>query len=240
MKKFDVLILTGRPASGKSEVIDYIKHLSPEERLERLGIGEIEEIDDFPFVWECFEIDDALEKIGSERVFTQSNYYFKDPARMWRFFIERINREYEKRLQADPHFFDRKTLLVEFARGGERGLSDAFSQLNPEILKRAGVLYIHVSHAESVRRNKVRARPGAEGSILYHSLPDDKMDAYYRISDWSELAEGRAGYLIAQGRRVPYSVFENESDVTSDSTRLGEELHEALESMPPQLMDRSV
>jgi len=35
MEQFPVLILTGRPASGKSEIIDYLLHLDPVERLHR-------------------------------------------------------------------------------------------------------------------------------------------------------------------------------------------------------------
>ena len=38
MEQFPVLILTGRPASGKSEIIDYLLHLAPVERLHRFRI----------------------------------------------------------------------------------------------------------------------------------------------------------------------------------------------------------
>ena len=38
MEQFPVLILTGRPASGKSEIIDYLLHLDPAERLHRFRI----------------------------------------------------------------------------------------------------------------------------------------------------------------------------------------------------------
>lgn len=38
MEQFPVLILTGRPASGKSEIIDYLLHLDPVERLHRFRI----------------------------------------------------------------------------------------------------------------------------------------------------------------------------------------------------------
>ena len=38
MEQFPVLILTGRPASGKSEIIDYLLHFDPVERLNRFRI----------------------------------------------------------------------------------------------------------------------------------------------------------------------------------------------------------
>ena len=40
---FEVIVLTGRPAAGKSEVIDYLKKTPVEERRRRFHIGEFEE-----------------------------------------------------------------------------------------------------------------------------------------------------------------------------------------------------
>jgi len=51
---FDIILLTGRPGSGKSEVIDYLKQTPLEERLRRFHIGPFEEIDDFPMLWAWF------------------------------------------------------------------------------------------------------------------------------------------------------------------------------------------
>ena len=42
---FPILILTARPAAGKSEVIDYLKKADPAERLKRFHIGNVDEID---------------------------------------------------------------------------------------------------------------------------------------------------------------------------------------------------
>jgi hypothetical protein len=39
---FDILILNGRPAAGKSEVIDYLKKTPLEERIRRFHIGAFE------------------------------------------------------------------------------------------------------------------------------------------------------------------------------------------------------
>ena len=61
---FDIIILNGRPAAGKSEVIDFLKRVPPEERVKKFHIGEFEEIDDFPILWEQFEDDDLLEDMG--------------------------------------------------------------------------------------------------------------------------------------------------------------------------------
>ncbi len=45
---FEKIILLGRPASGKSEIINYIKNTPEDERKSRFHIGKLVEIDDFP------------------------------------------------------------------------------------------------------------------------------------------------------------------------------------------------
>ncbi len=44
---FPILIITGRPAAGKSEVIDFLKKTNAKERLERFHIADFEELNDF-------------------------------------------------------------------------------------------------------------------------------------------------------------------------------------------------
>ena len=220
---FDVIILIGRPAAGKSEVIDFLKKTSPEERSKRFHIGAFEEVDDFVYVWETFEVDDILSRHGKQRIWSDEKYWFKDPF-VWNLYIERINLSYRKKLAANPHYHDSTTALVEFARGGENGFGEAFSYLHEEILKRAVIIYIKVSYEESVRKNRRRARPGMEDSILYHSLPDEKMEFYYKTNDWDKLTAKNSHYIEIKGYRVPYVVFENEPEKTDDPVKLGGEL----------------
>ena len=44
---FDIILLNGRPAAGKSEIIDYLKQVPLNERIQRFHIGAFDEIDDF-------------------------------------------------------------------------------------------------------------------------------------------------------------------------------------------------
>ena len=224
-ENFDVIILTARPASGKSEIIHYLKNIMPEERKKRFHIGEFEEIDDFPFVWDCFIVDDILTKHGKERLFTNEDYYFKDHF-IWNLFIEKINVAYAKKLAYEPDYHNNKTVIIEFARGGENGIGEALSYLSEDILKKAGIFYINVSYEESVRKNRARAQTGAEDSILFHSLPDEKMEYYYKINDWGKLSSINPDYIDIKGINVPYTVFNNEPDIT---TAGGEPLGKALE-----------
>ena len=225
MNHFPVIILTARPASGKSEVIHYLKSTSTVDRIKRFHIAEFEEIDDFPFVWDSFVIDDILTKHGKERFFTREDYYFKDHF-IWNLFIEKINVAYAKRLAYEPNYHDDKTVIIEFARGGENGISEALSYLSDDILKKAGIFYLNVSYEESVRKNRARARVGQEDSILFHSLPDDKMEYYYKTNDWEKLAAKDPEFIDVKGIKVPYSVFQNEPDLT---TAAGEPLGQVLE-----------
>ncbi|HUN64582.1 MAG TPA: hypothetical protein VMW43_00670 [Bacteroidota bacterium] len=220
---FDVIILLGRPAAGKSEVIDFLKKTPLPDRQQKYHVAEFEELDDFVYVWETFEVDDMLTRHGKPRIWTDEKYWFKDDF-LWNLYIERINLAYRKKLAADPRYHDNRTTIVEFSRGGERGFSEAFSYLHEDILKRACIVYIKVSYEESVRKNRRRARPGQEDSILFHSLPDDKMEYYYRTNDWETLAAKDPAVITIKGIRVPYAVFENEPEKTLDPKLLGTEL----------------
>ena len=227
METFDVIILTGRPAAGKSEVIDYLKKCPLEERIRRFHIGAFEEFDDFPYVWDIFEVDDILERAGRPRLWTDSRYYFTDEY-VWDLFIEKINLAFAKRLAEDPDWLSRNTAIVEFARGGENGIGHALSVCSDEILKRAGLVYIKVSYEESVRKNRRRFKPELAHSILYHSLPDDKMEFYYKENDWEKLTRDHPASIRISRFSVPFSVFPNEPEVTLDPEALGRTLEATL------------
>ena len=227
---FPILIITGRPASGKSELIDFLKKCNPVERKKRFHIGEFEELDDFVYVWETFEVDDILSQHGKPRVWTDEKYWFKDHF-IWNLYIERINLEYRKKLARDAAYHDRMTTLVEFARGGENGIEEALGYLHEEVLKRARLIYIRVSYEESVRKNHRRARKGMEDSILYHSLPDAKMEYYYKVNDWEKLEARNPKYIEVKGFKVPYAVFENEPEKTLDPVQIGIELERVTKNL---------
>ena len=220
---FPILVIIGRPAAGKSEVIDFLKNSDPRERLSRFHIADFEELDDFVYVWETFETDDILTRHGKPRLWTDEKYWFKDHF-IWNLYIERINLEYRKKLARNPNYHNDKTTLIEFARGGDNGISEALGYLHEDVLRRASLLYIKVSYEESVRKNRRRARPGEEHSILHHSLPDEKMDYYYRTNDWERLATKDPNHIDVKGFKIPYAVFENEPEKTLDPSLIAQEL----------------
>ncbi len=118
---FDIIILIGRPASGKSEIIDYLLKLPEAERRERFHLGKLGFIDDFPMLWTWFEEDYILaEKFGQPRLHTDEQGYFKDEY-LWHLLIERIDMEYGKLVRDQPDYYADHSTIVEFARGTEHG-----------------------------------------------------------------------------------------------------------------------
>jgi hypothetical protein len=75
-----------------------------------------------------------------------------------------------------------------------------------------------------VRKNRRRARKGEEDSILYHSLPDEKMEFYYKTNDWAKLEAKNPNYIEVKGHKIPYAVFENIPEKTLDPKLIDEEL----------------
>lgn len=220
---FSSIILIGRPAAGKSEIIDFLKNTAGAERRERFHIGELVEIDDFPFLWEKFQEDDILQAAGRPRLWTTPDYYFTDDW-FWNFMILKINQAYER---FDAERDGDQTALVEFARGGDNGFREAFAHLSEHVRRDSALIYIRVSYEESVRKNRRRARPGEEHSVLFHSLPDEKMEHYYKTNDWDAVSAGLPeGDIDMGGIRVPFVVFENEPEVTDRQESLGARLED--------------
>jgi hypothetical protein len=235
MSIFPIIILNGRPASGKSELIAYLNRLDVDERRTRYHIGRLHEIDDFPMLWTWFEEDAILEKIlHRPRLHTDSEGYFVHND-LWHLLIERFNLEYDKLLRDHPDLANTDTLLIEFSRGTEHGgYREAYPHLNDTILQNAGILYIDVPFEESLRKNRKRFNPTKPDSILEHGLPDAKLERMYKEVDWHELTANQSDYIAIRDNRVPYVVFDNHDDLT---TNLGEAFEQRLEACLKRLWD---
>ncbi len=228
-RQFPILILLGRPAAGKSEIINYLKSRPPETRRSELYIGGFEEIDDFPMLWSWFEEDRILAQMGKPRLHTDEEGYFKFPY-LWNLLIRRLELEYRKILRDDPDFEEDNTAIIEFSRGAEHGgFGEALSLFSAELLGRAAVLYVDVSYKESLRKNRKRFNPQKPDSILEHALPDDKLERLYKKSDWTEITAADPRYMQIGEVRVPYAVLDNSDDITTvGGEALGERLRAAL------------
>lgn len=130
-----------------------------------------------------------------------------------------------------PESFEGKTIVIEFARGGEHGSSMplkppfgyrySLGELLPEILKKAVVLYVWVTPEESRRKNEARADPNDPGSILHHGVPLEVMMKDYGCDDMDYLEENsdiKGTITITSGSEkfnIPVARFDNRIDKTS-------------------------
>ena len=226
---FDTIILTGRPASGKSEILHYLTHLPEETRRERFHIAKLEVYDDFPMLWVWFEEDDILsKKFGLPRLYSNKLGYFKFKE-LWHLLIERLSLNYGKLLRDNPAYHDNNTCMIEFSRGSEHGgYAQAFTHLSDEVLEHAVIMYVRVPYEESLRKNRRRFNPDKPDSILEHGLSDEKLEYLYRDDDFATITSGDSGLIEIRGHQIPFIVFPNEDDVTTDKP---EQLAERLESV---------
>jgi len=226
---FDIIFLVARPAAGKSEIIDYLKQTARDDRRRRFHIDMFDEIDDFPMLWNWFEEDAILERMGHPRLHSDAEGYFLYE-HLWHLLIERMAQVYTKLLRDRPDYHERRTVIIEFARGAEHGgFRKAFAHFPAEMLRKGAILYIDVSWEESLRKNRQRANPERPDSILEHSLPDAKMERLYKENDWAEFSAEDAKRITINGVDVPYAVFDNNDDVTTGrGDALGQRLEETL------------
>ncbi len=212
VETFDNLLLLGRPASGKSEFIDFIKNVPLTTRAEKYHIGPFEEMDDFPWIWEKFMEDNLWEAAGCERRYSfggDNPGLAKKGAPLFDFCIQKINATYVQMLEK------KGTLFIEFARGGNDGFRKALNDLSNDILKRACILFIYVSKEESFRRNEARYQEQLKHSILAHKVPDETMNTFYTTHDWLELTNHKeSGFLKLQNISVPFVTMKNEPELT--------------------------
>ena len=217
---FRHLLVLGRPACGKSEFIDFLKHSTAEVLRQRLHIGRFEEVDDFPWLWEKFVEDAIWEKAGYERLYTEE-YMPGNPgmapkgAKLFDWCMHKFNAVIAERYLGRGEFYRDSTLLVEFSRGGADGFRKALARLDRAVLEPAAIFYISVSREESWRRNVARYQEKLRHSILAHMVPRQTYEHFYDVNDWEALTGGRpSGWLDMGGLRVPFVTMNNEPEST--------------------------
>ncbi len=226
---FKALLLIARPAAGKSEIIDYLKKIPSGERKKKYHIGDFTIIDDFPMLWIWFEEDDILTRLGYPRLHTSADGNFIH-IYLWDLLIERICLEYVKFRRDNP---TGNTAIIEFSRGSEHGgYKRAFEHLHESVLKDLAILYVDVPWEESLRKNRKRFNPDKPDSVLEHGLSDEKLELLYKEIDWETITRDQPGAIVIKGIQVPYVVFDNRDDVTTErGTALGDRLKLTLDQL---------
>ncbi len=229
-KTFDHLFVLGRPASGKSEFLDFMKNISDSERAEKYHIGKLNILDDFVWLWEKFEEDDIWEKIKGKRLHSKraGHGYILDDGALFDFLMAKVNDAVAKKYLPQSNFYKENTLLIEFSRGGEKPYLPALKYFDKKVLGRSAIFYVEVTAEESRRRNDARYIEKLKSSILAHKTPDEDMQRFYSTDDWSYMTkEKQDGYLELADVKVPFVTMNNEPE-SKDPKVLGPRYFAAL------------
>ncbi len=92
-KVFKVVLLQALPASGKSEVRNFMANVEPERLRDEFHIGANLQLDDFPYVHMMRRIDNELEAMGEARIFYPGEEPFTD-GRDWGTLCCLLNEDY--------------------------------------------------------------------------------------------------------------------------------------------------
>lgn len=139
---FKHLLLLALPASGKSEVrkvlhlMEELPGIIPGTRKDRMHIGEMAQLDDFPYVHMMRRIDAELEETGLRPIFfPHPDLPFFEPRISWLVLIHLLNEDYEMILTGQKYPLDNcaKLLLDRFnAAWGKLKARQIFQKIGSE------------------------------------------------------------------------------------------------------------
>ena len=164
---FKTVLLVALPASGKSEVRNFMANIDAKRLVDEFHIGENLQLDDFPYVHFMRRIDECLVELGKERIYYPGEEPFID-ARDWGTLIHLLNEDYKDmhtraRLNSDhvaEHYFNRIDRAAEAV-----GLPPRNSLLDPAI--RAKVAEMLEDEAREMLKEKESQYPDTfEGKTI--------------------------------------------------------------------------
>jgi hypothetical protein len=153
-KLFKVILLVALPASGKSELREFLNHMPKEKLRDEFHIGETVQLDDFPYVHFMRCIDNELEKLNQARIFYEGETPFID-GRDWGTLCSLLNEDYKDLLsKASPAYDSASELLFErIDRAAEKaGIAKRLSKLDKSIRK--NIAKALEQEAEKIMSNK--------------------------------------------------------------------------------------
>ena len=135
---FKVVLLQALPASGKSEVRNFMANIEPERLKKEFHIGENLQLDDFPYVHMMRCIDNELEAMGQARLFYPGEEPFID-GRDWGTLCCLLNEDYHDLLNRNVQKPDScaQLLFDRYDRAGQIvGIAPRLGKLPEEIRKK--------------------------------------------------------------------------------------------------------
>ena len=178
---FDIVLLVALPASGKSEVRNFMANLAPERLLREFHIGANLQLDDFPYVHMMRRIDNELAAMGESRIFYPGEEPFCD-GRDWGTLCCLLNEDYHDLINRNVSKPDSAAMLL-FERidraGGQVGIAPRLGLL-PESVRsklasileeeaRAMLEEKHAQYPDSFENKTIViecARGGPDGSSM--------------------------------------------------------------------------
>jgi hypothetical protein len=130
-----VLLLLALPASGKSEVRRYLSTLDPARRRADLHLGELIELDDFPYVHVLRRIDQERAKRGAGPLFFEADDRPMLDRRDWGSLIALLNEDFEAVVdrRGPPEGAGGEWLLQRFEAARRiAGADSPFAGLSPD------------------------------------------------------------------------------------------------------------
>lgn len=180
-KVFKIVLLQALPASGKSEVRNFMAHVEPERLQREFHIGANLQLDDFPYVHMMRRIDDELEAMGQARIYYPGEEPFID-GRDWGTLCNLLNEDYHDLMNRNVVKTDSAAKLL-FGRIDRAALQSGIKPrmgLLPESIRnalaekleaeaRAMLDEKHAGYPESFENKTIIiecARGGADGSEM--------------------------------------------------------------------------
>ena len=156
---FKVVLLQALPASGKSEVRNFMAHVEGDRLRDEFHIGANLQLDDFPYVHMMRRIDNELQAMGESRIFYPGEEPFTD-GRDWGTLCNLLNEDYldlMNRVVVKPDSAA-EYLFARIDRAGEgAGIAPRLGLLKAEV--RARLATILENEARAMLDEKQNAYP---------------------------------------------------------------------------------
>ena len=134
-KVFKVVLLQALPASGKSEVRNFMANIEPQRLQNEFHIGKNLQLDDFPYVHMMRRIDNELQAMGEARIFYPGEEPFID-GRDWGTLCVLLNEDYHDLMNRNVVKPDSAAQLLfdRYDRAGlQAGISPRLGVLKAEV-----------------------------------------------------------------------------------------------------------
>ena len=134
-KVFKVVLLQALPASGKSEVRNFMANIEPQRLQNEFHIGKNLQLDDFPYVHMMRRIDNELQAMGEARIFYPGEEPFID-GRDWGTLCALLNEDYHDLMNRNVVKPDSAAQLLfdRYDRAGlQAGISPRLGVLKAEV-----------------------------------------------------------------------------------------------------------